>query len=127
MFSLTQAPRIYLYHKSTDMRRSFDGLYGVVKNEFRLDIRQGGLFLFINKRRSMVKCLYWDTDGMAIWSKRLEQGTWQHPQPSHEGNHLTMDTTELQLLLSGIELSSARRRKRYVAPALGDASPRATK
>lgn len=116
MLSLSPGLRIYLYAKPTDMRRSFDGLFGIIKNEFDLDVRAGGLFLFINKRRSMVKCMYWDTDGLAIWMKRLERGTLQHPQPSSDDKHLIIDTTQLQLLLTGIDLSSVKRRKRYVAP-----------
>lgn len=118
MLSLAPGLQVYLYRKPTDMRRSFDGLYGIVKNEFNLDVRSGGLFLFINKRRTMVKCMYWDTDGIAIWMKRLEQGSLQHPQPATDTQHLMMDTTQLQLLLTGIELSSVKRRKRYVAPEL---------
>jgi transposase len=118
MLSLAPGLKIYLYRKPTDMRRSFDGLYGIVKNEFSMDVRCGGLFLFINKRRTMVKCMYWDTDGIAIWMKRLEQGSLQHPQPSSDTKHLVMDTTQLHLLLTGIELSSVKRRKRYVAPEL---------
>lgn len=118
MLSLAPGLKVYLYRKPTDMRRSFDGLYGIVKNEFSLDVRSGGLFLFINKRRTMVKCMYWDTDGIAIWMKRLEQGSLQHPQPANDTKHLMMDTTQLHLLLTGIELSSVKRRKRYVAPEL---------
>lgn len=118
MLSLSPGLKVYLYRTPTDMRRSFDGLYGIVTNEFNLDVRSGGLFLFINKRRTMVKCMYWDTDGIAIWMKRLEQGSLQHPQPANDTKHLMMDTTQLHLLLTGIELSSVKRRKRYVAPEL---------
>jgi transposase len=118
MLTLSPGLKIYLYAKPTDMRRSYDGLFGMVKNEFGIDIRAGGLFLFINKRRNMVKCMYWDTDGIAIWMKRLERGSLQHPQPSTEAKHLIIDSTQLHLLLTGIELSSVKRRKRYVAPEL---------
>ncbi len=118
MLSLTTSVRIYLHAKPIDMRKSFDGLFGIVKNEFGMDVREGGLFLFINLRRNRVKLLYWDTDGLAIWMKRLERGSLQHPQPKVDDKHVVMDSSELNLLLSGIELSSVKRRKRYVAPNL---------
>lgn len=105
--------RIFLYHPPVDMRRSFDGLMAIVQAEFEQDIRQGDLFLFINKRRDRLKLLWWDDDGLAIFMKRLEQGTFERPRQDSEGKHLQMDRTELGLLLSGIELASVKRRKRY--------------
>jgi transposase len=116
MLSLSPGIKIYLYRSPTDMRRSFDGLYGIIKNEFDMDVRCGGLFLFINKRRTMVKCMYWDTDGIAIWMKRLERGSVQHPQPASESKHVIMNATELHMLLTGIEVTNLKKRKRYVAP-----------
>ena len=118
MLSLAPSVRIYLHAKPIDMRKSFDGLFGIVKNEFSIDVRDGGLFLFINLRRNRVKLMYWDTDGLVIWMKRLERGSLQHPQPKADAKHVVMDATELNLLLSGIELSSVKRRIRYVAPNL---------
>lgn len=107
--------RIYLYNPPVDMRRSFDGLMGIVQAEFEQDILQGDLFLFINKRRDRIKLLWWDDDGLAIFMKRLEQGTFERPSSEHDGKHLEMDRTALSLLLSGIELRSVKRRKRYQA------------
>lgn len=109
--------RIYLYAKDVDMRRSFDGLLAIVQSEFDRDIRQGDLFLFINKRRDRVKLLWWDGDGLGIFMKRLESGTYQRPAVAMDAKHVLMDRTELGLLLSGIELSSVKRRKRYVSGA----------
>jgi len=107
--------RIYLYAQDVDMRRSFDGLMAIVQTEFNRDIRQGDFFLFINKRRDRLKILWWDGDGLAIFMKRLEQGTYQRPLVEGDAHHVPMDRTELALLLSGIELTSVKRRKRYVA------------
>ena len=107
--------RIYLYNLPVDMRRSFDGLMSIVQAEFEQDIRQGDLFLFINKRRDRIKILWWDDDGLAIFMKRLEQGTFERPCNEPSGKHLEMDRTALSLLLSGIELKSVKRRKRYQA------------
>lgn len=108
-----QRARIYLYHPPVDMRRSFNGLMSIVQSEFEQDVRQGDLFLFINKRRDRIKMLWWDDDGLAIFMKRLEQGTFERPRSAGDENHVRMDRTELALLLSGIDLKSVRRRKRY--------------
>ncbi len=113
MPSITAA-RIYLYAKDVDMRRSFDGLMAIVQLEFDKDIRQGDVFLFINKRRDRLKILWWDGDGLAIFTKRLERGTYQRPLAENDTNHVQVDRTELALLPSGIELTSVKRRKRYV-------------
>lgn len=104
---------IYLYAKDVDMRRSFDGLHAIVQSEFRKDILLGDLFVFLNRRLDRVKLLWWDADGMAIWMKRLESGTFQRPIVKGDADHLEMDATDLSLLLSGIELRSVKRRKRY--------------
>ena len=111
--TLHQAPRLYLYVKSVDMRRSFDGLHAIVQSEFKLNILTGDMFLFLNKRRDRIKILWWDGDGMAIFMKRLEAGTYQLPTATADQASLLMDRTQIELLLSGIELSSVKRRKRY--------------
>lgn len=116
MLNLTSHIRIYLHTQPVDMRKSFDGLFGIVKNEFELDLRSGGLFLFLNRPRNRIKLMYWDVDGIAIWMKRLERGSFQHPQPDASSKQLIMDAAQLHLLLSGIQLESVKRRKRYVAP-----------
>lgn len=113
--TLHQSPRLYLYVKSVDMRRSFDGLHAIVQSEFKLNILTGDMFLFINKRRDRIKILWWDGDGMAIFMKRLEAGTYQLPKVASDQVSLIMDRTQVELLLSGIELSSVKRRKRYQA------------
>lgn len=111
--SLNQASRLYLYVHSVDMRRSFDGLHAIVQNEFSRDVQSGDMFLFLNKRRDRIKILWWDGDGLAIFMKRLEAGTYQLPAITTDQASLTMDRTEVELMLAGIELSSVKRRKRY--------------
>ena len=64
------------------MRKSFDGLHAIIQSEFQRDVRLGDLFLFLNRRRDRLKLMYWDRDGLAIWMKRLERGTFQRPLPS---------------------------------------------
>lgn len=111
--SVARPVHIYLYAKNVDMRRSFDGLHAIVQSEFRKDILLGDLFVFLNRRLDRVKLLWWDADGIAIWMKRLESGTFQRPIAASDANHVEMDATDLSLLLSGIELRSVQRRKRY--------------
>ena len=105
--------RIYLYAKNVDMRKSFDGLHAIIQSEFQRDVRFGDLFLFLNRRRNRIKLMYWDRDGLAIWMKRLERGTFQRPQQPTDARHVEMDATDLTLLLSGIELTTVKRRPRY--------------
>jgi transposase len=105
--------KIYLYAKPTDMRKSFDGLHAIVQSEFRRDIRLGDVFLFLNRRLDRIKLIHWDRDGLAIWMKRLERGTFQRPRRASSGEQVEMDATDLALLLSGIELTSVKRRPRY--------------
>ena len=99
------------------MRRSFDGLYAMVEQVIKQDPLSGHLFLFRNRNRDRLKILYWDRDGLAIWYKRLEKGTFQLPtdlkarDSDAGGAEISID--ELSLLLGGVELSSVRRRKRF--------------
>lgn len=105
--------KLYLYAKPADMRKSFNGLHAIVQSEFQRDIRSGDLFLFLNRRLDRIKLIHWDRDGLAIWMKRLERGTFQRPQRLPSGVQVEMDATDVALLLSGIELTSVKRRPRY--------------
>jgi len=111
--SLLGSAKIYLYAQPADMRKSFNGLHAIVQSEFRRDIRAGDVFLFLNRRLDRIKLIHWDRDGLAIWMKRLERGTFQRPQRLPQGKQVEMDATDLALLLSGIELTSVKRRVRY--------------
>jgi transposase len=116
---LPASVRVFLCTRPTDMRKSFDGLQGMVREFLGQDPLSGHLFLFLNRRRDRVKILLWERDGLVIWYKRLEAGTFQQldptacagPSSGEAGVELT--ATELTLLLTGVDLASARRRKRY--------------
>src|SRR5690242_16405686 len=96
------------------MRRSFDGLHALVTGAMQLDAFAGHLFLFASRRRDRVKILYWDRDGFAVWSKRLEEGTYVVPfDDGGAERRREITAQELGALLSGIDLSTANRRKRY--------------
>lgn len=113
MISLPASVRVYLCTVPCDMRRSFDGLQGLVTSVMELDALAGHLFVFSNRKRDRVKILYWDRDGFAIWSKRLEEGTYAMPFGKGEERRCELSSQELSALLSGIDLRQAKRRKRY--------------
>jgi transposase len=113
MLSIATGTRIYLAVDATDMRKGFDALQGLVTSVLEKDPLSGHLFLFINRRRDKLKILYWDTDGLAIWYRRLEQGTFQLPQINDDQKSAEMRSEELTMLLRGIDYSSVRRRKRF--------------
>jgi transposase len=114
MIYLPASVRVYLCTMPCDMRRSFDGLQALVTNAMQLDVFAGHLFVFSNRRCDRVKIIYWDRDGLAVWAKRLEEGSYAMPF-SDKANEARREITaqELGALLSGIDLSVARRRKRY--------------
>ncbi len=113
MTCLPASVRVYLCASACDMRKSFDGLQALVRQTMELDPFAGHLFVFGNRRRDRVKILYWDRDGFAVWAKRLEQGTYAMPFEDHGERRREITAQELGALLSGIDLSQAKRRKRY--------------
>jgi transposase len=117
MLTFPHSVRVFVHTRPTDLRKSFDGLAGLVASAFSQDPTSGHLFLFFSRRRDRLKILYWDRDGLAIWYKRLETGSFQLPTADSEATSIEMTSTELALILSGIDLSSARQRKRYQRPA----------
>ena len=113
MMHLPASVRVYLCLSPCDMRRSFDGLHALVRDHLQLDPFAGHLYLFANKRRDRLKILYWDRDGFAIWAKLLEEGAYAIPSAEPGSRRFEISVEELGALLSGIDLSSATRRKRY--------------
>ena len=114
MIHLPASVRVYLCLTPCDMRKSFDSLQALVREHLELDAFAGHLFVFTSRRKDRVKILYWDRDGFAVWSKRLEEGTYAIPFDD-DGAECRREITaqELGALLSGIDLSTAKRRKRY--------------
>jgi transposase len=124
MLSLALPGRVFLCTLPTDMRKSFDSLAGLVEQFLGQDPLAGDLFVFRSKRGDRLKLLYWDSDGLAIWYKRLEEGTFAFPdadaQRAKVGAHgLLIRPAELAMLLDGIELSNVQRRRRYQRPPPG--------
>jgi len=96
-----------------DFRKGFDGLCGIVQEHMRREVTEGGVFIFVNRRRSAIKLLNWEGDGLAIYHKRLEQGVFEEPQRSADGKQMIVDAHQLSLILQGIRLSSVVRNKRF--------------
>jgi transposase len=117
VLSLSLPVGIYLCAQPADMRKGFDGLMALAQAQLERDVLAGGLFVFVNRRRDRVKLLYWDGDGLALWHKRLEAGTFQLPVLDEKARSVTLSATQLALILGGIDLVSVRQRKRYRRPA----------
>jgi transposase len=113
MIHLPASVRVYLCLIPCDMRRSFDGLHTLVKDHLQLDAFAGHLYVFTNRRKDRLKILYWDRDGFAIWAKRLEDGCYVIPSGESGSRRIEVTIQELGALLSGIDLSTATRHKRY--------------
>ena len=105
MLSLPPSVRIFLCTQPTDMRKSFDTLAALVRDGLKSDPLSGHLFVFLNKRRDRIKILYWDRDGLAVWAKRLESGTFRIPHAT--AGRVEMTTADLAALLAGIDLDTA--------------------
>lgn len=105
--AISAAQRILVYRGPCDMRRSFDRLAAMVEHELGHDPMRGDFYFFANRRRTMVKLLYWDGDGFAIWFKRLERGRFRLSAADE------LDRAELSLLLEGVVIDKLQRLPRY--------------
>jgi len=95
------------------MRKSFNGLFGIVSNALRSDPLSGDVYVFIDKRRDRLKLLFWDKGGFWIFYKRLEKGTFQRPVSASENDSVDLSYEELVMMLEGIDLNTIKRRTRY--------------
>jgi transposase len=114
MLNLPPAVRIWLATRTTDLRKGFDSLAELVRQQLHNDPLSGHLFVFRNKRADRIKLLYWDEDGYVIVYKRLEAGTFRFPPADSDG--LEIRAADLYLLLDGVDLASVKRQRRYRRP-----------
>lgn len=112
MLSLNGPYRFYLRRDYTDLRKGFDSLSGIVRNELNRDPLGGDIFIFFNRRLNQVKLLHWEGDGFAVYFKRLERGTYELPELNNS-NHIELNNDSLMFILKGISLRSIKRRKRF--------------
>lgn len=108
--------RFYLYSEPTDMRKSFDGLCGLVVSALGRDPLGGDVYAFVNRRRDRIKLLFWDRTGFWLFYKRLEKGTFQIPLESALNRSIELSYDVVMMLLEGIDLNSIKRRTRYHHP-----------
>jgi transposase len=117
VLSVPSQLKIFLCVEVTDMRKGFDTLAGLVRDELRLDPLSGHLFVFRSRRGDRLKLLYWDGDGFALWYKRLEEGRFHFPSVRSDQASVTISAGDFRMLLDGVDLASVRRGRRYERPA----------
>lgn len=110
MFGLGPATRIYLAAGATDMRKGFEGLYGLVRDQLQSEPLSGHIFLFSNAQRNRLKLLFWDGSGLWVCAKRLEKGRFRWPAAVSGQGKVVLSHEELALLLGGIDLAGSKRR-----------------
>jgi transposase len=111
MFGVSPATRVYLAVGATDLRRSFDGLYGLVQGALKADPLSGHLFVFCNRSRTRVKVLYFDGSGLWVCAKRLEEGRFSWPENAGTEASRGCDVQGLLLILGGIDPKETRRKR----------------
>ena len=114
MLTLGLTGRIWVCTTAQDGRKSFDGLAAVVTNHLGRDPLSGDLYVFRNRKGDRLKVLAWQGDGFALYLRRLERGTFAFP--TADAGEVSVTTTELAMILGGIDLGSAKRRPRYARP-----------
>ena len=112
MFSLSADQVYLLYAQSVDMRKSFDSLSGLIKNELSLNPRSGDVYLFINKNRDKVKFLHWNGGSYELYYKRLERGTFELPRYGTKAASIKLDYARVVLLMDGFSIRNLHHRKR---------------
>lgn len=116
MLNVSMPSKIHVYVAPTDMRKGIDGLSGIVRGELKAEPTDGSLFVFINRRRDRMKILYFDGGGFWLYYRLLEAGTFEQLKNTDQSRSITIDATQLAMLLSGISLKSSERRQRRYSP-----------
>jgi len=116
MFSLSSSLGFRLYAHPVDMRKSFDGLSNLVSNDLASSPTDGSVYIFVNKLRNKAKLLHWQGGGFVLYYKRLEQGSFELPSYHTVTGSITLDYSQLVLLIDGVSITNIDRRKRYKEP-----------
>lgn len=117
MFALGNTLTYHLYRGVCDMRKSFDGLCGLVRSELGREPTSGEVFVFLNRRRTLIKLLHWQRGGFVLYYKRLESGSFPVPAPA--GDRTRISWTDLALMVEGIRVETTRQTRRYGDPKNG--------
>ena len=113
MFGLGPATRLYVGVEPVDLRKGFDGLYGLVRDQLGEDPLSGHLFLFVNSSHTRIKALVWDGSGLWLCTKRLEKGRFHWPSANEKGK-VTMRPEEFSMLINGLDLKQAAPRRNWL-------------
>lgn len=116
MFTLSSSLRYHLYSQPTDMRKSFDGLSGIVRNKLDDNPCSGDVFIFINRSRNKIKLLHWQGIGFILYYKRLEEGTFELFEYDPQVGSITMNYAQIVMLVDGLSIKNIRKRKLYSLP-----------
>lgn len=114
MFALTASHSYYLYPLPTDMRKSFDGLSGIVKHTLDRNPLSGEVFIFINRQRNRIKLLHWQGNAFVLYYKRLEEGTFEIPGYDSSVVSITLNYPQLVMLIDGLSIRNLHKRKSYI-------------
>ena len=115
MFGIDHSLKVFLYGQPCDMRKGFNGLSGLVQNGMQMNPLCGYLFVFISGDRSKLKILHWDQDGLVLYSKRLEKGTFKRPSAGINAPNSELSQDELFMILRGIDFEKTKKRKRFLS------------
>ena len=113
MFGLGPATRIYLAAGATDMRKGFEGLYGLARDRLQCEPLSGHVFLFCNRERNRLKVLFWDGSGLWVCAKRLAKGRFRWPEAEAGQAKVTLAPEELAMLIGGMDLAEGQWRPWY--------------
>jgi transposase len=113
MLHLSLSCRYYIYAGNADMRKGFNSLSGMVSSQMQLNVLDGSMFIFMNKKHNQIKLLLWEGDGFALYHKRLEKGTYELPSATKESSSAAISAQQLQFILQGISLQKIHFRLRY--------------
>ena len=113
MIPFTSGHQYFIYTGITDMRKGYNGLYGIIKTIMESNPLDGNVYIFLNKRRNQLRMLVYDTGGLVLLCKRLERGTFKNVKTETKQSKLQINWTQLTCIMQGIKLRSIKYRKRY--------------
>ena len=113
MFTLSSSHKFHLYIQPTDMRKSFDGLSGLIRNNLESNPCNGDVFIFINKCRDKIKLLHWQGISFTLYYKRLEKGTFELPEYDPSIGSITLNYTQMVMIIDGLTIKNIHKRKRF--------------
>ncbi len=116
MFTLSSDLQFHLYNQPTDMRKSFNGLSGLVRNELGDNPCNGDVFIFINRTRNKIKLLHWQGIGFTLYYRRLEEGTFEVPRYDSKVGSIVLSYTQIVMLVDGLSIKNIHKRKLYKQP-----------